>query len=35
MDKPWEEHGLTEDEWYQYMDEYADYLDTQDKEYAE
>jgi hypothetical protein len=28
MEKPWEQYGMTEDEWYQYCDEYADYLDS-------
>jgi hypothetical protein len=28
MNKPWEQYGLTEDEWHQYQDEYADYLDS-------
>jgi hypothetical protein len=28
MNKPWEQYQMTEDEWRQYEDEYADYLDT-------
>lgn len=28
MLKPWEQYQMTEDEWRQYEDEYADYLDT-------
>ena len=28
MDKPWEQYGMTEDEWRQYQDEYADWLDS-------
>ena len=27
MNKPWEQYQMTEDEWRQYEDEYADYLD--------
>jgi hypothetical protein len=25
---PWEQYGMTETEWRQYQDEYADYLDS-------
>jgi muramidase (phage lysozyme) len=28
MNKPWEQYQMTETEWRQYEDEYADYLDT-------
>jgi hypothetical protein len=28
MNKPWEQYQMTEEEWRQYEDEYADYLDT-------
>ena len=24
--EPWQEHGMTEDEWYRHCDDYADYL---------
>jgi hypothetical protein len=27
MNKPWEQYQMTEDEWRQYEDEYADWLD--------
>ena len=27
MNKPWEQYQMTETEWRQYEDEYADYLD--------
>jgi hypothetical protein len=26
---PWEQYGMTETEWRQYEDEYADWLDSQ------
>jgi hypothetical protein len=26
MNKPWEQYGMTEDEWRQYEDEYADWI---------
>jgi hypothetical protein len=28
MNKPWEQYGMTETEWREYQDEYADYLDS-------
>lgn len=28
MNKPWEQYQMTEDEWRQYQDEYADWLDS-------
>ena len=28
MNKPWEQYSMTEDEWRQYQDEYADWLDS-------
>jgi hypothetical protein len=32
---PWEQYGMTETEWREYQDEYADYLDSlKDAEYA-
>jgi len=29
MNKPWEQLGMTESEWREYEDEYADWLDSQ------
>jgi hypothetical protein len=26
MNKPWEQYGMTESEWHQYQDEYADWI---------
>ena len=28
MNQPWLEYGMTETEWRQYQDEYADWLDS-------
>ena len=28
MNKPWEQYGMTEDEYRKYQDEYADWLDS-------
>lgn len=29
MNKPWEKYDMTESEWREYEDEYADWLDSQ------
>ena len=35
MDKPWEQYNMSEDEWHQYQDEYADWLDSlKEEDYA-
>jgi hypothetical protein len=31
MNKPWEQYDMTEDEWRQYEDEYADWLNQTEK----
>ena len=31
MNKPWEQYGITETEWREYQDEYADWLDELNK----